>query len=320
MMKKYLAALAGVGLISTPALADSNLKVYGTLDMGLQKATASPLALERGDNNRLGLRGSEDLGDGVKALFRLEMRFELDTGTTESLSRRPLFQGSSWAGLSGDFGTIRLGRDMTAMQYPIGDYDPFNMQTVGSIDATVGNFSTDPSYAGSSGNRLSNGVFYSSPVVGNFQFNANIGTKEGLNGSAPLSSNCYSLSVTYNGELLQTMAGAERSVAGDKFWNVSAAYTLGHARLISSYSRLKRLVGPAETNWLLGGDIAVGAGSVKMGYGQIKPENAAADRQVSLGYWHNLSRRTMIYTDISNHTPAIGEAIRIIDFGINHTF
>lgn len=319
-MKKSLLALAVFGAFAGAAQAQSNVTIYGAMDIGVIKATGSTLALGRGDNNKLGFKGKEDLGDGLSANFRLEMRFEPDTGGTESRGRRPLFQGRSVVGLAGAFGSIKLGRDLTAVQDPIADFDPFGFATVGSLDAIVGNYSSDPSYAGSSGNRFSNGLYYSTPVMGGFQVNATLATKEGLNGGPELNANPYSLSATYSQGPLAAMVGVERSTAEDKFWTVNGSYKVGPANLIASYSRLNRLVGGRDTNWLVAADIAAGVGSVKVGYGQIKPENAGADKQVSLGYWHNLSKRTMLYTDVTSRKPAVGDSSNAFDVGLHHTF
>ena len=163
-------------------------------------------------------------------------------------------------------------------------------------------------------------VYYSTPVMGGVQVNATVATKEGLNGGPELNSNPYSLSATYRNGPLAAMVGVERSTAQDKFWTVNGSYKVGPANLIASYSRLNRLVGVRDTNWLLAADVEVGVGSIKVGYGQIKPENASADKQVSLGYWHNLSKRTMLYTDVTSRRPAVGETSRAIDAGIHHTF
>jgi len=156
--------------------------------------------------------------------------------------------------------------------------------------------------------------------MGGFQVNATLASKEGLNGGPQLNSNPYSLSATYANGPLAALVGVERSTAEDKFWTVSGAYRVGVANLIASYSRLDRAVGVRDTNWLVAADIAVGVGSVKVGYGQVKPENAGANKQVSLGYWHNLSKRTMLYTDATSRKPAVGASSNAFDVGIHHTF
>lgn len=87
MKKLTLVATAVMGLLSTSAaMAQSTVTIYGLLDIGynrvsgLANGTANTLASGIMEGSRFGLRGSEDLGGGYKAIFTLENRFELDTG------------------------------------------------------------------------------------------------------------------------------------------------------------------------------------------------------------------------------------------------
>jgi len=89
MNKFLLAAYAGACLpgatlcLSTPALAQSSVQIYGIADAGVMWQRGSPVKVISGgaDGSRLGFKGSEDLGRGMKAIFNLEARIELDTGT-----------------------------------------------------------------------------------------------------------------------------------------------------------------------------------------------------------------------------------------------
>ncbi len=191
----------------------------------------------------------------MQASFRLESRFDPDTGSTESAGRRPLFQGRSWVGMSGSLGTIRLGRDYTAMQDLIVEFDPFTFYSVATLDGACGSYSSDPSYSGSSGNRFSNGVYYNTPLMHGFQVYLTVASKEGLVGGPPLARHPVSFATTYLGGPLFLMVGAERSVAQDRFWNVSGSYRLGRVNLMSSYSKVTPLLVPRSTNKLIGADI-----------------------------------------------------------------
>ncbi|SFU29923.1 porin [Pseudoduganella namucuonensis] len=311
-------ALAVLTACAGMAQAESNVTIYGVLDAGLIKNSGGTLQVGKGDFNRLGFKGVEDLGGGLKATFRLESRFQPDTGTTEANGQRPLFQGRSVVGLSGAFGAVKIGRDLTAVQDPASDFDPFGFQTVGTLDAVTGNYMSDTSTA-SSGNRFSNAVFYSTPVVHGFQLNISVASKEPLNGVPIVKSNPYSVAATYGGGPLSAMLGYERATNEDTFLTLNGAYQIGAAKLLTSYSRFQRVNRVHDTNWLVGADIAVATGAVKLGYGQVKPENAGASRQASLGYWHALSKRTMLYTDASRRTGA-GSSGTAVDLGIHHTF
>ncbi|MGB7193986.1 MAG: porin [Collimonas pratensis] len=115
---KYKLSLL-VAILLAPGInasAQTNITLYGRVDTGVRYSTHQDIA---GDNlaeitsgaasgSRWGLRGSEDLGDGMKAIFMLESGFEPDTGKLGQGGR--LFGRQSWMGLSGKFGALTLGR------------------------------------------------------------------------------------------------------------------------------------------------------------------------------------------------------------------
>src|SRR4051812_48091749 len=77
-MNKSFIALAALATSAGLAQAQSAVTVYGNIDLGVFKKTGSTLSEGRRDNNRLGFKGVEDLGDGLKALFQLEIRYDPD--------------------------------------------------------------------------------------------------------------------------------------------------------------------------------------------------------------------------------------------------
>jgi len=82
MKTKFLAVLLA-SCFAAPAFAQSNVTIYGVADAGLMKQSGQTLRVVSGiaDGSRLGFKGSEDLGGGMKAIFNLESRVELDTGS-----------------------------------------------------------------------------------------------------------------------------------------------------------------------------------------------------------------------------------------------
>ena len=92
MKKLSLVATAVLGLISTTAMAQSTVTIYGIVDggynyvSGLRQGSVSTIASGIMDGSRFGLRGNEDIGGGYRAIFTLENRLELDTG---AVSNRP---------------------------------------------------------------------------------------------------------------------------------------------------------------------------------------------------------------------------------------
>ncbi len=340
-MKHTILALALVGAFGV-AQAQSSVTIYGTLDQGLTKKTDTTLAIGKRDNNKLGFKGVEDLGNGLKALFQLEIRYEPDTGTVESNSR-PLFQGQSRVGLQGAFGMVRLGRGTTALMDAIDAFEPWSgVPSVAGFktDLTVAGYSSDPlSPAGNSGNRFSNALFYNTPEIAGFQFNATVGTKEANGGpaivgrgtatapqyiaSSEASANPFSLSATYKNGPAAFFAAYERNAIETKLMSLAASVMASNElKLVATYSRQDRehttLTNPKTKAWVLGANYTIGAGKVLAGYGQKTPDGGIKTKQTSIGYEYGLSKRTYLYVDLSDKKAAT--AVKFYSVGVHHNF
>ncbi len=127
-MKKSLLALAALGAFASAAQAESSVTLFGLIDTGINYVSnvqtynqagnaaggKSQVNLSSGglQGSRWGLRGSQDLGNGLKAIFTLESGFDVNTGSQlqSSQARNRIFGRQAFAGLSGDFGTVTIGR------------------------------------------------------------------------------------------------------------------------------------------------------------------------------------------------------------------
>lgn len=119
-MKKTVLALAALSLASGAAFAQSSLQLYGLVDLSIENVKvdgASGLTRVSNGNNassRLGFKGTEDLGGGLKANFVLESAVGADVGSAGSAAAGAasarFFDRSAWVGLSGNFGAFRIGR------------------------------------------------------------------------------------------------------------------------------------------------------------------------------------------------------------------
>ncbi|WP_436542727.1 porin [Janthinobacterium sp. ZB1P44] len=362
-MKKSLVALALFGAFAATAQAQSSVQIYGTIDAGLGKATGSTTAVTKRDNNKLGFKGTEDLGNGLKAIFQLEIRYESDTGTIENTSgnnSRPLFQGQSRVGLQGDFGTVRLGRGLTAYQEVSTSFEPWSgmpTQAGFQTDLTVAGYTSDPlSPTGNSRNRFSNAVFYNSPVFNGFQLNATVAAKEANNNSAvparapgnsvtfasgnravaanvAPTSTPYSISATYTSTGFAAMAAYERNGLQAKLWSVAASVNpIPELKVMLSIQHQKdddfKIINTGTKSWVLGANYDVGPGKIRAGYGQKTPDGVVKTKQASLGYDYNLSKRTYVYADISNKKAAVADSINYnvaksinyVGIGVHHNF
>ena len=100
-MKKSLLALAVLGAFAGAASAQSSVTLYGRVDLSLAKNIGSDAkGVQNGSGSRLGFRGVEDLGGGMKAIFNIEHRFNADTGELTNAAK--FWQGRSIVGLEGE--------------------------------------------------------------------------------------------------------------------------------------------------------------------------------------------------------------------------
>ncbi|MFY1864507.1 porin [Achromobacter xylosoxidans] len=171
-MKKTLLAAALLAGFAGVAQAETSVTLYGIIDTGLgynkisggtDAQNGSKIGMINGVQNgsRWGLRGSEDLGDGLRAVFQLESGFDSGNGTSAQGGR--LFGRQATVGLASDsWGQLDFGRQTNIASKYFGSIDPFG---AGFGQANIGmGFSATNTY------RLDNMVLYQTPSFSGFQF------------------------------------------------------------------------------------------------------------------------------------------------------
>ncbi len=136
-MKKSLIALAVLAAASGAAMAQSSVTLFGIVDTSvgyINKANANGdsvygLSTSGNATSRLGFRGTEDLGGGLKAGFWLEGEIFGDNGNANGFN----FQRRSTISLMGNFGEVRLGRDLTPTYTKASSYDVFGQTGIGQF-------------------------------------------------------------------------------------------------------------------------------------------------------------------------------------------
>jgi predicted porin len=184
-MQKKLIAVAIAGLAAAPAFAQTNVTVYGVAQLTVENVRATGSTAGTGNipskmrvtsnSSRLGFRGTEDLGNGLKAIFQYETSVGLDgSGTT-------LFGGArdSFVGVAGGFGTVRAGVMTTPFRDVGNVFDILGQETV----AASGNLLARVQDSGGQRNhsfrgRLANSVKYDSPDFAGFSFSGQYGANE----------------------------------------------------------------------------------------------------------------------------------------------
>ena len=313
-MKKSLIALA-VLAASGAAMAQSSVTLYGVLDTGLtySKGEESVYGMTHvggNVNSRLGFRGVEDLGNGLKATFNLEAGMGVDDGNNymDKDSNGMAFRRTSTVGLQGSFGEVRLGRMLTSSYLAVSRYDAFGDTGIG---ASLAWNIPQTGYAP----RTENAISYTSPYFSGFKIGAEYGFGEQQKAS---DSRYVGIGATYDNGPLSLGLGVDR-LNGDTqnntqwdenqtTWHLGGSYNFGVAKLLGFYKETKFKetglnAGNDSTKFKtfgLGVTAPVGAaGEVRASYNHYRDtatglETYKAD-QLSLGYVHNLSKRTALY-------------------------
>ena len=170
-MQKKLLALAIAGALAAPMAVQaqgSNVQIYGLLQPSIDfvdNGDESGTSMAE-NNSRIGFKGSEDLGNGLKAIFQLESAVDLDDRTGAGWTRR-----DSWVGLSGSFGQVVAGTKFSAYKSSTDFIDPFG-DTVGDYNNVFGVHQFD---ADGFNDRFTNGLHYTSPNFGGVTISATYG-------------------------------------------------------------------------------------------------------------------------------------------------
>lgn len=343
-MKKSLIALA-VLAASGAAMAQSSVTLFGIVDTAFgyvdnaNAAGDSVYGLSTSGNatSRLGFRGVEDLGGGLKAGFWLEGEIFGDDGNSKGFD----FKRRSTVSLAGGFGEVRLGRDLTPGYSKFISYDLFGQVGIGQFMGWSNWYGTS---GDANGIRSSNMISYYTPNFSGFTAGLGYGFDEQTSGKAGRYVGGY---VAYeNGPLGVAVSYDQRNLAADVDRNaltVAGSYNLNVVKLNAIVQQTKDDVPSASDRkvnaYALGASAPVGAGEVKLQYALYDQKFIDSKaHQISLGYVHNLSKRTALYgtvaylknkdasnlglnaKNLSTDGPGAGENQTGVQLGIRHSF
>ncbi|MDR2364296.1 MAG: porin [Zoogloeaceae bacterium] len=326
-MQKKLIALAVATLASGAVFAQSNVTVYGTVDVGYTNrgdatltgvGSTNQINSGQSDVSKIGFTGVEDLGNGLKALFVLEAGFHADDGTIND----QLFSEQAFLGLTGGFGTAIAGRLVAPRHGFLAAIDPFGAGSVGQYR----NVYTDGPVLGLAAwdpDRVDNAVAYVSPSFGGFNVTAAYATN--AIGQETLENDADFKTVTVlprytNGPLDVGFAYQriknDSTVAGLLEPKLTAltfggTYDFKVVKLGAFYDQTKldldNDVDAKHKVWHIGITAPFGKHAVLASYTQSKYSGDILDgekaKQWAIGYTYALSKRTnfyAVYSDINN--------------------
>ncbi len=353
-MKKSLIALAVLAAAGA-ASAQSSVQLYGIADVWFGQAKISGVVdgepgewkqtkLDDGgvSSSRWGLKGSEDLGGGLKANFQLEQGFSLDNGSAATG-----FNRVSTVGLSGNFGAVTLGRDWTA-------YDDLTGLAKNTLGANISSQNT--TWVGYNANPNNTVKFQSnsySGFSGAFSYSFGEDKADGQDASDTLSLNVQYANgpvavgfahqkskneLTAVPGIFLTASGLAGMPIPDTFtaegestsYNLlTGSYDFGVAKLVGSINRAKFEEYKAN-EYQIGVDVPLASNLVlSAGYANSKIKadgvEAGKTRGFSAAVAYNLSKRTTAYAAL-NSTKATSDALEldvkatVYAVGVKHAF
>ncbi len=363
-MKKSLIMLAIAGAFAGTAHAQTAVNVYGIVDMGLVReqgnAAGSVNKVTSGaqSGSRIGFKGTEDLGDNMKALFVLETGIAADGG---GFNQNGLaFGRQSFVGLQNDFGTLTLGRQYTPYFLTLNAADPFASGLAGSSGNLMAN----------SGIRMNNTIKYASPIFmggataelayGFGEFTGNNDKGRLISGSIGYANDLFSLRLAHHNKrnAADTANSKNTILAGTWDFQVAKAF-IAYAEnegaesspypglavfrflnpLAPTYSPFGTTVTEASfstksRDFLIGASVPFGKHNFIASYIRKDDRNAANNdaNQIGIGYTYAISKRTNLYaawaridnknlaayTVGNNSEPGSGD--KAFNFGVRHIF
>lgn len=322
-MQRTLMVTAIAALAAGSAFAQNSVTIYGRLNTSAEYqeniGADGKQSVLQNNASRLGFKGTEDLGGGLKADFLLEHRFNSDTGVTTG----DFWAGDSWVGLSGGFGQIRLGRLTSAAYFATADWIGMHNHDTGTSEDKLYTY-------------LSNGkntVAYTTPSFGGFAAEVSISAGE----STGVTNKVANLAVNYDKGPLHLGFGYEQQGGtDDNQFAVRALYELGAFTFGGYYQKSDLDALGTRDLFRLAGMYAFGASEIHLNVGFADNWSKLAGskaNQYTVAYNYNLSKRTKVYafyTTVDNGSTlsyfgATGAGGAVLDpssfaVGVRHNF
>ncbi|SOY42703.1 Porin [Cupriavidus taiwanensis] len=328
-LKHRALATAAMALsLTQPALAQSGVTLYGQVDafVGSTRASGGERTAILGaggmQTSYWGMRGTEDLGDGLKAIFDLNGFYRVDTGRFGRADTDGFLTRSAYVGLqSSRYGTVRLGRNTTPyflstiLFNPLVDSYNFGPSIFHTYKTATDGRVFDPGIIGDSG--WSNSVVYSSPTAGGLTVNLiyAFGEQPGSTGQNKWGGNlnyfagAFAATAAFQQVKFNTVPGdvtAPAALVGfDKQTaaQLGVSYDFGVAKLFGQAQYIRTAIHGAQddiqhANGQVGVSVPVGAGSLltSYAYGNTRNDVAGMGRHTAaIAYDYNLSKRTDLY-------------------------
>jgi predicted porin len=317
-MKKTLIALAAVAATGA-AFAQSSVTLYGVADVALTKSTdtsaavMSAGALNNG-TSRWGVRGTEDLGGGLKAGFNFEQGLSLGDGSISTAGAGD-FGRAAWMNLSGGFGDLRLGRSLTPSFYGIAAWE---------LTGTA-NYSVVGSQFGFLNTRSSAQIMYTTPSMAGFSVSfAHVLKGNNVVGAVAATATTPAIAgverARNNLNAIYRNGPIVVAFAYDKVQDAEAGKSLGGSYDFGGFKLAGSVMDPSGVakGFTLGGSTTMGPVTLTL---DVARDTEAKDTDLLVEAKYALSKRTFTYAAIVRDGK--GEDVKNFNhvaLGIRHNF
>jgi predicted porin len=351
-MNKKLLTLAVAAALTAPTAAMAEAVLYGDLQVSIDYASfdndsyegwgvngGGPMPGKSNRDNQIGLKGSEDLGNGLKAIYHVQINVELTAENSNTiLTNDNIARGGdnlvtmqkSYVGLTSDWGTFVVGRNDTPLYTSTEKLDLFS-NTMADYNDTVGFQDV----------RADNAIAYVSPSMSGFQLAAAIVPGGGMTAGAGANNNADSLADAYsvagvykNGPFFASLA--YETLGNELYMNTAVSNnSLSTAYVENDYSKWRLGLGLMDWNgftvtgifedqsdhptnvdqqlWQLQAAYAFGNNAVKAMYGVGDRDKIVGGQDLDYSTWavafdHNLSKRTKAYVLYNQYTDDVANS------------
>jgi len=283
LTKTSLALIAAGVLVSGSVMASEQATIYGKLNVTVQSDDTTESKTDIKSNaSRVGIKGGLKINDDLKAIYKMEWQVDVsdEKGADNFTSR------NQWVGLQGDFGSVMLGRNDTALKQSQGKVDLFS------------DLNSDIKQLFSGENRMGDSLTYVSPKFSDFRF---IGTFVAEDGNSD--KNGSSLTLMYGDSKLKKSSlyaaiAMDADIKGVDTTRVSVQGKLGDVKLGGMWNESQKADGTKGDGFLVSAAYGIGKTTLKLQYQDSDDINGKAHQPaevVTLGVDYKLAKSVKLF-------------------------
>lgn len=329
-MKKSAIALAVASSLAASAVVQAETTFYGRAALSIIHTDNDLKAddvnspgdvkkiLNDGDwdiissGSRWGVKGSEDLGNGLSAIYHIETAIPADSYNGGAQKGR-----LAWVGLKGGFGAVKIGAQWSPYYNTLGAADIFN--EAGWYSYYQGPF------------RLNNTLLYETPgsisaVKGEVALVMNLEEDGNGNKTEDKSIDLYSVGLSGNfGPAYVGVGYQSNEVTDGDQWGIAASFDFAGASIAAMYEDYDFSDGGGAEgkDYYLTAQYTLGNNILRAGWGRNDPKNGKETDEWAVGFQHNLSKRTRVWVEYADDEAAGGsksDGESQLTLGLRHDF